>query len=143
MAFGLGKLTDFLNKGERFPEIAESKRALDAVGIVGQLPIGSLCLQALGFITREWRDAAATRRACFLGKDFAHILVSKTILAAKATGTSAYLSISPNTMSSEPMIAETSASMCPRLKKSIACRWANEGARILHLYGRLVPSAIR
>jgi hypothetical protein len=25
-------------------------------------------------------------------------------------------------MSSEPMIAETSASMCPRLKKSIACR---------------------
>src|SRR5215831_3345567 len=42
-------------------------------------------------------------------------------------------SISPNTMSSEPMIAETSASMCPRLKKSIACRWANDGARILHL----------
>src|SRR5262245_65975637 len=26
-------------------------------------------------------------------------------------------SISPNTMSSEPVIAETSASMCPRLKK--------------------------
>ena len=42
-------------------------------------------------------------------------------------------SISPNTISSEPIIAETSASMCPRLKKSIACRWANEGARILHL----------
>jgi hypothetical protein len=52
-------------------------------------------------------------------------------------------SISPNTMSSEPMIAETSASMCPRLKKSMASRWANEGARILHLYGRLVPSATR
>jgi hypothetical protein len=42
-------------------------------------------------------------------------------------------SISPNTMSSEPMIAETSANICPRLKKSIACRWANDGARILHL----------
>src|SRR5262245_11507153 len=28
-------------------------------------------------------------------------------------------------MSSEPMIAATSASICPRLKKSIACRWAN------------------
>jgi hypothetical protein len=42
-------------------------------------------------------------------------------------------SISPNTMSSEPMIAETSASICPRLKKSIACRWANDGALILHL----------
>jgi len=34
MAFGLGKLTDFLNKGERFSEIAESKGPLDAVGIV-------------------------------------------------------------------------------------------------------------
>jgi hypothetical protein len=79
MAFGLGELTDFLNKGERFPEIAESKRALDAVGIVSQLPIESLCLQAVGFITREWRDAAAARRACFLGKNFAHILLSKTI----------------------------------------------------------------
>src|SRR6266404_8403307 len=42
-------------------------------------------------------------------------------------------SISPNTMSSEPMIAATSASICPRLKKSIACRCANDGARILHL----------
>src|SRR6266566_4062253 len=52
-------------------------------------------------------------------------------------------SISPNTMSSEPMIAETSASMCPRVRKSIACKCANEGARILHLYGRLVPSAMR
>src|SRR5262249_6828576 len=52
-------------------------------------------------------------------------------------------SISPNTMSSEPMIAATSASMCPRVRKSIAERCANEGARILHLYGRFVPSAIR
>src|ERR1035437_273334 len=54
---------------------------------------------------------------------------------------SAHRSISPNTISSEPMIAETSASMCPRLKKSIACRWANEGARILHLVGPV--SAVR
>src|ERR1700681_1075935 len=84
MAFGLGELTDFLNKGERFPEIAESKRALDAVGIVSQLPIGSLCLQALGFITREWRDAAATRRACLLGECLGHILVLKPIIKAIA-----------------------------------------------------------
>jgi hypothetical protein len=60
--------------------------------------------------------------------------------AAKLDG---HRSISPNTMSSEPMIAETSASMCPRVRKSIACKCANEGARILHLYGRLVPSAMR
>ena len=68
MAFGLGKLTEFLNKGERFPEIAESKGPLDAMSIVTQLPIGSLYLEVLGFITREWRDAAATRGACLLGE---------------------------------------------------------------------------
>src|SRR6266496_2015127 len=50
--------------------------------------------------------------------------------AAKLDG---HRSISPNTMSSEPMIAETSASICPRVRKSIACKCANEGARILHL----------
>jgi hypothetical protein len=41
MAFGLGKLADPLHEGERFPEIAESKLALDAVGIIAQLPIRS------------------------------------------------------------------------------------------------------
>src|SRR6187200_2499670 len=45
----------------------------------------------------------------------------------------AHRSISPNTMSSEPRIAETSASMWPRVRKSIAERRANDGARILHL----------
>jgi hypothetical protein len=34
MPFGLGKLTDLLHEGECFPEIAESKRALDAVGVI-------------------------------------------------------------------------------------------------------------
>src|SRR2546428_13864510 len=38
-------------------------------------------------------------------------------------------SIAPNARASEPMIAETSASMCPRVRKSIACKCANEGAR--------------
>ena len=32
MPFCLGKLTDFLNKVERFPEIVESNGAPDAVG---------------------------------------------------------------------------------------------------------------
>ena len=45
--------------------------------------------------------------------------------------------------SSEPRMAETSASMWPRQRKSIACRWAKPGARILHLYGLLVPSETR
>jgi hypothetical protein len=34
MAFGLGKLADPLHEGERFPEIVESKCALDAMGII-------------------------------------------------------------------------------------------------------------
>src|SRR5690349_24539336 len=44
-----------------------------------------------------------------------------------------YRSTSPNTMSSEPRIAETSASRWPRQMKSIDCRCAKPGARILHL----------
>src|SRR6185503_18483 len=55
----------------------------------------------------------------------------------------AHRSTSPNTMSIEPRMAETSASMWPRVRKSIACRCAKPGARILHLYGLLVPSATR
>src|SRR5450830_1164636 len=73
MAFGLGKLTNILNKGESFQEVAESKSALDSPGIVTQLPIGNLRLKALGFITRKWRDSAATRRARLLGQRRGHI----------------------------------------------------------------------
>src|SRR5690349_14563521 len=43
----------------------------------------------------------------------------------------AHRSISPKTMSSEPMIATTSASMWPRDRKSSPCRKAKPGARIL------------
>jgi hypothetical protein len=46
MAFALGELADLLHEGKRFPEIAESKRALDAVGFIAQLPIRSLRLEA-------------------------------------------------------------------------------------------------
>ena len=55
----------------------------------------------------------------------------------------AHRSISPKTMSIEPMIATRSASMCPRHMNSVACRNAKPGARILQRYGRLVPSATR
>src|SRR5262245_19664933 len=55
----------------------------------------------------------------------------------------AHRSTSPNTISIEPRMADTSASMWPRVRKSIACKCAKPGARILHLYGLLVPSATR
>ena len=131
MAFGLGKLADPLHAAERFPEIVESKCALDAAGFIAQLPIRSLALEAQGFITRKRRNAAAAWRAGFLREGLGHVAVSN--LTNKCNGSGGQRSISPNTMSSEPRIAETSASICPRLKKSIACRWANDGARILHL----------
>ncbi|GFQ99632.1 hypothetical protein TNCT_737301 [Trichonephila clavata] len=44
-----------------------------------------------------------------------------------------YLSISPKTISSEPIIAATSASMCPFAIKSKACKCAKPGALIRHL----------
>jgi hypothetical protein len=116
MAFALGKLADLLHEGKRFPEIAESKYALDAAGIIAQLPIRSLRLEAQGLIARKRRNTAATRRACFLGETLGHVLGSQLMRASRQR------SISPNTMSSEPMIAETSASMCPRLKKSRAAQ---------------------
>jgi hypothetical protein len=83
-----------------------------------------------GFIPRKRRNAAATGRAGFFREGLGHVGCCNLTIKAMAGG---QRSISPNTMSSEPMIAETSASICPRLKKSIACRWANDGARILHL----------
>ena len=66
---------------------------------------------------------------------------ARRLLFGKAADT--HRSTSPNTMSIEPKIADTSASMWPRERKSIACRCAKLGARILHLYGLLLPSAIR
>src|SRR5438128_9244109 len=76
MAFALGELADLLHEGKRFPEIAESKRALDAAVVIAQLPIRSLALEAQGFITRKRRNAAATRRAGFLRKGLGHVAIS-------------------------------------------------------------------
>src|SRR5262245_8523151 len=52
---------------------------------------------------------------------------------AKENDRKLHRSTSPNTISSEPSTADTSASMCPRQRKSIACRCAKPGALILHL----------
>src|SRR5438552_5365742 len=54
----------------------------------------------------------------------------------------AHRSISPKTMSCVPMIATTSAIMCPRVISSIAARCANPAARNLRRYGLLAPSVM-
>jgi hypothetical protein len=130
MPFGLGKLTDLLHEGECFPKIAESKCALDAVGVIAQFPIrrlGSARLHPAQVVERRHDKACMSSR-----REFRSCACLQTDYWGNR-GASDQRSISPNTMSSEPMIAETSASICPRLRKSIAWRWANEGARILHL----------
>src|SRR5467141_4155275 len=76
MAFALGELADLLHEGKRFPEIAESKRALDAAVVIAQLPIRSLALEAQGFIARKRRHATATRRAGFLREGLGHVAIS-------------------------------------------------------------------
>ena len=68
---------------------------------------------------------------------------TRRIKCSGCDGIRHHRSTSPNTMSSEPNIAETSASRCPLQMKSIACKCANPGARILHLYGLLEPSETR
>jgi hypothetical protein len=84
MTFALGKLADLLHEGKRFPEIAESKCALDAAGIIAQLPIRSLRLEAQGLIARKRRNTAATRRACFLGETLGHVFGSQSYREATA-----------------------------------------------------------
>jgi hypothetical protein len=78
MPFGLGKLTDLLHERECFPEIAESKRALDAVCVIAQFPIRRLCLEAQGFIPRKWWNAPTIRRARLLGESFGHVACLQT-----------------------------------------------------------------
>jgi hypothetical protein len=65
MSFGFGKLADPLHEGERFPEIAKSKRAIDAAGIIAQFPLRRLDLETQSFIARKRRDAAATKACRF------------------------------------------------------------------------------
>src|SRR5262249_43498904 len=73
MAFGLGKLADALHEGERLPDIAQAKLALDAMGIIAQLPIRRLLLETQRFIARKRRNAAATRRTGFFREGLGHV----------------------------------------------------------------------
>src|SRR5690606_22432101 len=50
--------------------------------------------------------------------------------AGRGKAAHAHRSTSPNTISIEPRMADTSASMWPLVRKSIALRWAKPGARI-------------
>src|SRR5262245_49406354 len=84
MAFGLGQLADALHEGERLPEIAESKRALDAVGVIAQFPIRSLLLEMERFVARKRRNTAATRGAGFFREGLGHAIFCNLTLKPMA-----------------------------------------------------------
>jgi choline dehydrogenase-like flavoprotein len=93
-----------------------------------------------GAISSIARSDAAPPGVVIVGVGFGGLWAAKTLANAPVKvgvidreNYQTHLSISPNTISREPMIAEMSASMCPRDKKFMACRCAKDGARILHL----------
>src|SRR5690606_12446335 len=113
---------------------------------VGELGERVLVAGAVGL------DPLAGRRAADVGHH--HVVGEPAAIGVEVLGVvgvelglgdvdDAHRSISPNTMSSEPRMAATSASMWPRFIQSMACRCGKPGARILHRYGLLVPSATR
>src|SRR5258708_39441044 len=65
MAFGLGELADLLHEGKRFPEIAESKCALDAAGVIAPPPTATPLMGAQVPVAPPPRDPAATKPARF------------------------------------------------------------------------------
>src|SRR5260221_8028025 len=66
MSFGFGKLADPLHEGERFPEIAKSKRAIDAAGLIAQFPLPGLDLETQSFITPKRRGPPPPKAGRFL-----------------------------------------------------------------------------
>src|SRR5262249_30919147 len=64
MSFGFGKLADPLHKGEHFPEIAKSKRALDAAGNIPQYPLPRPLLRFVAQLAvLVWTTSFCFRRA--------------------------------------------------------------------------------
>jgi hypothetical protein len=72
MALGFSELADLLHERQCLSEIPEAKGALNSGGVVEKLSIRRLRVQALGFFPREWRNAAAARRASLLCKNSSH-----------------------------------------------------------------------
>src|ERR1700730_4114141 len=73
MAFSFRKLTNFLDKGKRFSEIAKPEAPLDAVIFLSQLPVWGLCVKELIWLAREGRTSPATGSTGFAYKRFGHI----------------------------------------------------------------------
>src|SRR4051812_11747822 len=111
---------------EEAPKAQSRRHQSDKEQAEEQVPAERARLEEFGEQRQSDRDE---QRDCRRGGEIA---------AAKA-----HRSTSPNTMSSEPRMAVTSASMWPRDMKSIAWRWEKPVGRIFTRYGLLVPSETR
>src|SRR5258708_23523414 len=103
MSLTFGQLAHALHEAERLAEVAEPERALDAAGIIAQLPIGGLLLQPQRFIACQKRYAAAAGRTGLLGQSLAHGVSPSMQKRRRRPPTQR--SNSPNKISNEPKIA--------------------------------------
>jgi hypothetical protein len=90
-------------------------------------------LKPLRFVRGERRNPAAARRAGSFGQRVGHgVLLPESHLVGGMPKVRFHPSITPNTMSNDPMIAATSANNALG-RRSMTCKGASKGARILHL----------
>ena len=84
MTFALGKLADLLHEGKRFPEIAELRCALDAAGIIAQLPIRSPAPGSAGPHRAEAAEHRHDTACMFSRRDFSVMCLAPNLIEATA-----------------------------------------------------------
>ena len=87
-------------------------------------------MEAQGFITRKRRNAAATWRAGFLREGLGQVAVSNR--TNKCNGGRSAIDLPEHDVERAENRRNIGQHM-PAAQETIACRWANDGARILHL----------
>jgi hypothetical protein len=73
MAFSFREFTNFLDEGERLPEIAKPEAPLNVASLFWQLPIRGLCMKALNLLARKRGNSSATGSTGFVYKLCGHI----------------------------------------------------------------------
>src|SRR5262249_14320657 len=73
MAFSFCELTNFLDEGERLPEIAKPKAPLNVASFFWQLPIWGLCMKVLSLLARKRGNSSATGSTGFVYKLCGHV----------------------------------------------------------------------
>src|SRR6476659_5971352 len=72
--FAFGKFADRMHESERLAEISEFELALDALGVVMQLPLRHLTVETFGLLCSKRRDATLAGCAGLLSQRVDHDL---------------------------------------------------------------------